>query len=174
MVELDERTRTALSYIRHQASKSLSDVRALAQRTAAEYGRCLQDVSEAQARFKPGHEWSIKEVLDHLIYATTSQAIEPIRDLSDGKVPRPLTADSSGRRSTQSVQELRDEMARLLEQVVVLVGALPDGALPPGLWQHPSLGPLNLKELIVYHRLHVMDHLQQIEKIKADPGYPPR
>jgi len=28
------------------------------------------------------------------------------------------------------------------------------------------------KELIVYHRLHVMDHVQQIATIKADPGYP--
>src|SRR3989442_8838102 len=93
---------------------------------------------------------------------------------SDGKVPKPFTADSSGGRSTQSIQELRDEMARRLEDIVVLVSALPDGALPVGIWEHPSLGPLNLKELIAYHRLHVMDHLQQIEKIKADPGYPPR
>jgi len=174
MVDVGERTQTALSYIRHQASKGLSDVRPLAERTAAECGRCLQNVSEGQARFKPGPEWSIKEVLDHLIYATASQVIEPIRDLSDGKVPKPFTADSSGGRSTQSIQELRDEMARRLEDIVVLVSALPDGALPVGIWEHPSLGPLNLKELIAYHRLHVMDHLQQIEKIKADPGYPPR
>ena len=70
----------------------------------------------------------------------------------------------------QSIQELRDEMTRRLEEVVVLVRALSAGVLSPVIWEHPSLGPLNLKELIVYHRLHIMDHLQQIEKIKADPG----
>ena len=53
-----------------------------------------------------------------------------------------------------------------------LVSALPQGELPAGTWEHPSLGPLSLKELIVYHRLHVMDHVQQIATIKADPGYP--
>ena len=156
------------------ASKSLSELRVLAERTASEFGRCLQNVGEGQARFKPGHEWSIKEVLDHLIYATTSQVIGPIRDLADGKVPRPFRADSTGGRATQPIQGLRDEMTRRLEEIVVLVRALPDGALPPGIWEHPSLGPLNLRELIVYHRLHVMDHVQQIEKIKAHPGYPPR
>src|SRR2546425_3421240 len=76
MVDVGERTQTALSYIRHQASKGLSDVRPLAERTAAECGRCLQNVSEGQARFKPGPEWSIKEVLDHLIYATASRSEE--------------------------------------------------------------------------------------------------
>src|SRR3989442_454157 len=173
MAELDEGARLALSYIHHQASKSLSDLRLLAERAAAEFDRCLQNISEEQARFKPGREWSIKEVLDHPIYATASQVIASIRDLYDGSVPRPFTVDSSDGRSTQSLQELRDEMAGGLEEIVVLLSALPDSARPPGIWEHPSLGPLNLKELIAYHRLHVMDHLQQIEKIKADPGYPP-
>lgn len=58
------------------------------------------------------------------------------------------------------------------EETVALVGSLPEGDPPPGTWEHPSVGPLNLKELIAFHRLHVMDHVQQIEKIKADPGYP--
>ena len=31
---------------------------------------------------------------------------------------------------------------------------------------------MNIKERIAYHRRRVMDHVQQIEKIKADPGYP--
>jgi hypothetical protein len=72
----------------------------------------------------------------------------------------------------QPIQELRQEMTRLFEETVVLVGALPQRNPPPGTWEHPSLGPLNLNELIALHQVHVMDHVQQIEKIKADPGYP--
>ena len=37
---------------------------------------------------------------------------------------------------------------------------------------HPMFGPLNLKEWIAFHRIHAMDHIQQIDKIKADAGYP--
>ena len=171
MVQQDERTQQALAYIRHQASKSLPDLRALVERTATECGRSLEGVSEGQARFKPGDEWSVKEVLDHLIYAT-ALVTERIRDLAAGRAPRPFTADSNAGRSTQPIQELRQEMARRLEETVALVGSLPEGDPRPGTWDHPSVGPLNLKELIAFHRLHVMDHVQQIEKIKADPGYP--
>jgi hypothetical protein len=172
LVHQDERTRQALAYIRHQAQKDLADLHLLMERTAAECGRCLEGINEEQARFKPGSEWSIKEVLDHLIDATAQQVIEPIRDFIAARVPRPFKSDHSGARAMQPAQELRREMARLLDEAVVLVGSLPKGALFSGSWEHPSLGPLNLKELIVYHRLHVMDHVQQIEKIKADPGYP--
>ncbi len=171
MVQQDERTQQALAYIRHQASKSLPDLRVLVERTAADCGRCLEDISETQAGFKPGDEWSVKEVLDHLIYAT-ALATERIRDLAAGAAPRPFTADSNAGRSAQPIQELRQEMARRLEETAVLVRSLPEGNLPAGTWEHPDVGLLNLKELIAFHRLHVMDHVQQIEKIKADPGYP--
>ena len=170
MVQQDERTRQALTYIRHQASKPLADLRVVAERTAADCGRCLDGISEAQARFKPDNEWSVKEVLDHLIEATAQQVIEGVRDLAAGRAPRPFTAERG--RAMRSIEALRREMARLLAQAVVLVSSLPAGDLPGGTWEHPSLGPLNLKELIVYHRLHVMDHVQQIEKIKAAPSYP--
>lgn len=170
MVQQDETAQQALSYIRHQASKGVADLRALVERTAADCARVLQEVSEGQARFKPGSEWSVKEVLDHLIYAT-ALVNERIRDLAAGKAPRPFTAASGAGRSTQPIQELRGEMARLLEETAVLVRSLPEGD-PPGTWEHPSLGPLTLKETIGLHRLHVMDHVQQIEKIKAAPAYP--
>jgi uncharacterized damage-inducible protein DinB len=172
MVQHDETTRQAVSYIRHQASKGLADLRVLAERTASDCGRCLRGISEAQARFKPGDEWSIKEVLNHLIYATAEVTIDRVRELAAGKVPRPFMADNSSGRAMLPIRELRQEMDRLLEETVVLLGSLQEEDLPSGTWEHPALGPLTLKQLIALHRLHVMDHVQQIEKIKADPGYP--
>ena len=172
MAQRDDSTQQALAYIRHQASKSLADLRVLAERTAADCGHCLKGIGDGQARFKPGDEWSVKEVLDHLIWATTQVIIQPIRDLAAARTPRPFTPDSSGGLSTRPIQELRREMVRLLTETVALVGSLPETDTRRGTWEHPSLGPLNLKELIALHRLHVMDHVQQIEKIKADPGYP--
>ncbi len=167
MVPQDEQ---ALTYVRHQASKSLAALRVLAERTA-DCGRCLEGISEKQARFKPGSEWSVKEVLDHLIYATARAVIEPIRDLGTGKPlgPSHRTAPVVGRCSRSKSCERRWVV---LAETVALVGSLPEGDMPGGTWEHPSLGPLNLKELIALHRLHVMDHVQQIEKIKAEPGYP--
>src|SRR2546425_9159718 len=105
MVQQDETTQQALAYIRHQASKGLAGLRVLAELTAADCGRCLEGMSEEQARFKPGDEWSVKEVLDHLIYSTARTVIEPIRDLGGGKVPRPFTPDDSGGRGEGALPE---------------------------------------------------------------------
>jgi hypothetical protein len=63
MVQQDERTQEALAYIRHQASTSLADVCVVVERFAAACGRCVDGISEGQARFRPGNEWSVKEVL---------------------------------------------------------------------------------------------------------------
>jgi hypothetical protein len=70
MAKQDETTQQAPAYVRHQGFKSLDYLRVLVERTAADCGRCLASISEEQAPFKPGDEWSVKEVLDHLIYAT--------------------------------------------------------------------------------------------------------
>jgi len=130
-----------------------------------------RQISYPQQGIKPGDEWSIKEVLDHLIYAT-ALITERIRDLAARRAPRPFTTDNSAGQSMRPIQDLRREMARLLEGTVVVVGSLPEGNLPSGTWEHPDVGPLNLNETMALHRLHIMDHVQQIEKIKADPGYP--
>ncbi len=111
-------------------------------------------------------------MLDHMIYATAQVIIEPIHDICSRKAPRPYTPDPNGGRAMQSIQELRKEMDRLLEETGALVGSLPEGDMPPATWEHPTLGPLNIKELIALHRLHIMDHVQRIEKIKGDQGYP--
>src|SRR2546428_3165603 len=112
MAEQDERTKQALAYIRHQASKSIASLRILAERTAADCRRRLEGITEEQARFKPGNEWSVKEVLDHLIYSTAKAVIEPVRDLGAGETPKPFTPDNSGgggrrRRPEQSQQRRR-------------------------------------------------------------------
>lgn len=49
MVQPDETTQQAPAYIRHQASKGLAALRVLAERTAADCGRCLEGISEEQA-----------------------------------------------------------------------------------------------------------------------------
>src|SRR6266403_6090694 len=125
MVPRDERTQQALTYVRHQATKSLADLRVLLERTAADCGRCLGGISEEQARFQPGDEWSINEVLDHLIYATARQITERICNLAVRRPPRRFTADDSSGRAMQTIEKRRQELARLLDEVVVIVSALP-------------------------------------------------
>ncbi len=48
MVPQDERTQQVLTYVRYQATESLTDLRVLVERTAADSGRCLEGISEEQ------------------------------------------------------------------------------------------------------------------------------
>ena len=67
MTQSPEIAQQALAYARHQAAKSLADLAALMERTGADCGRCLEGVSEAQASFSHGEEWSMKEVVGHML-----------------------------------------------------------------------------------------------------------
>jgi hypothetical protein len=64
------------------------------------------------------------------------------------------------------------ELSAFFEETVTLIGALRNSTNLTATFPHPALGPLNLKEWLVFHRGHAMDHIQQIERIKAHAAYP--
>jgi hypothetical protein len=69
------------------------------------------------------------------------------------------------------IGELRQALARLWRETARLAVSLPEAGLERT-WEHPMFGPLNPEEWIAFQRLHAMDHIQQIEIIKANPDYP--
>jgi hypothetical protein len=71
----------------------------------------------------------------------------------------------------RSIEELRQALADLWRETAELVSSLPEGNLERT-WDHPAFGPLNFREWIAFQRIHAMDHIQQMEKIKAHPDYP--
>ena len=171
MVQQDEQTQQALSYVRHQAAKPLADLGALMERTAADCDRCLEGITDRQAEFKYDSEWSVKEVLGHLIGAM-ALVNGDIFQVAQGKEPRPAYVEGPTSGYERAIEDLRGALAREWSETVRLVRSLSEQlgqkAMPP----HPMFGPLNTKEWIAFARLHAMDHVQQIEKVKATPGYP--
>src|SRR3972149_11279629 len=88
MTQSPEIARQAVSYIRHQAAKSLTELAALMERTGAECARCLEKASETQAAFSHGEEWSMKEVVGHML--GSGEAINrEIAGLAAGRESRP-------------------------------------------------------------------------------------
>ncbi len=169
----------ALAYMRHQAAKSMGDLSALMERTAAECARCLEGVSEEQAAFKPAlsgaegydEEWCIKEVLGHMLVSgngVNREIANLVEDNAPSREARMGLVSEAGR----PIEELRQALADLWSVTGRLVASLPEGGNQDRTWQHPFFGPLNFKEWIAFHRLHAMDHVQQMEKVKAHPDYP--
>ena len=159
-----------LSYLRHQADKDPADLAALMERTATDCARCLDGISEEQAAFQYDQEWSIKEVLGHIL-ASGNGVNREIGNLTED---RPSAGEASMgvvSGADRPVGELRQALARLWRETARLAASLPEAGLERT-WEHPMFGPLNPGEWIAFQRLHTMDHIQQIEIIKANPDYP--
>ena len=161
----------ALAYVRHQAAKSMGDLVALMERTAADCARCLEGVSEVRAIFKYDEEWCIKEVLGHMLDSGAAVNTDIARLAEDGP-PRQMTDAGETSGWDRPIQELRKALADQWSETAGLTRSLSEEAGGKPSLEHPMFGPLTGKEWIAFQRLHAMDHVQQMEKVKAHPSYP--
>jgi DinB superfamily len=166
-----------LSYMRHQGAKGFADIDAMLERTANDWRACLHGLSEAQASFKPGGEWCAKECLGHAIQ--TNRGInQDVAGLAGVEPPEEKAVEvrTMGMQAPEyeamPINDLCDMIVGALEETRMLAVALQKSETLDKSFPHPLFGPLNLKEWLAFHRIHSMDHIQQIDKIKAHPAYP--
>jgi hypothetical protein len=137
--------------------------------------------AEAGVRALPG-EWSIQEVVDHLV-ETHRPSLEELRDLLAGRRPpgEPIPAGLQSRDPlARPWPGLVGELKRLQAEVVGALGAAPDrltgarapvvmvinvkeadGSETPLHW----IEELDWKAYAIVFRLHVLDHLNQAKKV---------
>jgi len=132
----------------------------------------LEGVSDEQAEWSPvPEEWSIKETALHILKNSRS-ARRLVQRLAAGE-----HGDSSGieppRESTAAlIEHLR---AQLREDGMQWSAALVDlPATPPvtPTAPHSMFGELHARAWYLFQRTHDLDHMGQIDKVKAMRGYP--
>ncbi|MDO8615671.1 MAG: DinB family protein [Dehalococcoidia bacterium] len=189
MTQQPDPIQRAAGYLRQEGCKSLEELSALMDSAAAAWQRCLEGMSEDEAGFHPpqtthattaisgeGPRWCAKEVIGHFLRSERSlnQQIAGMAGLPtpDARVP---TVRAMGERSeddeTQPIAELRQRLAEFFGETQSLLSSLQTAGAPDGSFPHPVFGPLTVKEWMVFHRLHSMDHIRQIDALKAAPGY---
>ena len=175
MTQAADPIQRALEYMRHQGAKSLDDLIALMDRTSAEWSRPLEGMTEAQAAFQPEGEWCAKQVLGHLIDANrgiNQQIAEMVGVESPRQSPRVRAmGETSADLEELSVDALRGVIREVFDETKALIGSAAGSDKLDQKFPHPLFGPLNLKEWFAFHRVHAMDHVQQIDKLIACPGY---
>lgn len=143
----------------------------------------LDGVSEADARARPiDHEWTIQEVVDHLV-ETHRPSVRELRELLAGQRPGggpiPAGLQSAGAMSRRWTDLLND-LKRVQAEAVEVLAAAPDvqtaarapvvmvinvkdanGAEEPLHW----VEELDWKAYAIVFRLHVLDHLNQAKKL---------
>lgn len=166
----------AIDYCKYQADKGVDSLVALMQRTAADWQRNLAGLSEAQANFAPPGEWSARDVVNHFLEVTSGVNGQIRKFTRTGAMPDTtdegeLTAQGKAKRA-ETAAEMSDYIAELFDDIVALTRTLEGNASLDRTFPHPVFGQLNILEWTAFQRLHGMDHMQQIDKNKADPAYP--
>jgi len=177
-------------YLRREGSRPLDELGVLMDTAAADWQRCLEAMTEAQACFHPpegpvpttpgsgeGQKWSAKEVIGHFLFSERSlnQRIAELAGL-----PAPLTqvprvramGEQSAEDERQTIDELRRRLDSFFDDTRALLSSLESLGVPNGSFPHPVFGPLTVTEWIAFHRLHSIDHIRQINAVKSAPGYP--
>lgn len=177
MTQETDSVQQARGYMEHQASKGLASLSALIERTGADWSRCLETISEEQATYRLDGEWSAKDVLGHFIVGSHG-VNSKIADHAKGPdFAATLDTDwtlgmSEDSERERPIDELRSRVGALFEETKHLVDQLEEGDRLDETFKHPAFGDLNLTQWIAFQRIHSMDHIQQIDKIKTDPEYP--
>jgi hypothetical protein len=176
----------AISYMKHQAGKGLDSLAALMQRTAADWERCLEGMTDDQASYKPGArdpdaegggEWTAREVLAHFL-ATTSRVNEHVSEITAGDAEtdpfrdRGALEERTAAYRERPLADLRAETARVFQQTEDLVHSLEGNQNLDKQFNHPFFGQLTIPEWLAFQRIHSVDHIGQIDKIKAEDAYP--
>ena len=177
-------------YLRREGSRPLDELGVLLDAVAADWQRCLEAMTEAQACFHPpegpvpttpgsgeGQKWSAKEVIGHFMFSERSLN-QRIAEL-DG-LPAPLTqvprvramGEQSAEDERQTIDELRRRLDSFFDDTRALSSSLESLGVPNGSFPHPVFGPLTVTEWIAFHRLHSINHIRQIDAVKSAPGYP--
>jgi hypothetical protein len=167
----------ARAYVEHQASKGLDSLAELIDRTATDWTRCLEAITDGGATFAPDTEWSVKDVLGHFIVSSHS-VNRRIADLAKGSAfagtfdsawNTGMTEESERGRT---ISELRSRVGLLFQDISRLASELSETDNLSDTFEHPAFGDLDLKQWIAFQRIHSMDHIQQIDKIKSQSEYP--
>jgi hypothetical protein len=165
----------AVGYCKHQANKGVDSLASLMERTKADWERCLEGMTEEQASFAPGEEWPARSVVTHFLEVTDGVNRE-IENLTAGDVPASTEEVDLARKGKtpdcETTDKMRQGVADVFDEITRLTRALEGNAHLERQFPHPAFGQLNILEWIAFQRIHGMDHIGQVDKNKADAGYP--
>jgi hypothetical protein len=169
-----------VSYLKHQAKKEPEAIRGLVQGGHDSLLSVLDGITEEQASFKPSDDiWSALEVLEHVVTGK-HEVCRLCTGLAHGKAyegvgpdeERVTIQDGITRVHFESLADARSAAeSEHAEQLTFIASISPETDIEAR-YSHFIFGALNCREWAVFQRVHDLDHGNQIEQVKATPGYP--
>lgn len=137
----------------------------------------LDGLSEEQARWRPptgeGEDaWSVLEVTQH-IASWTGNVLQVVDAMSAGREVPPmppvghLAADPA-----KTLAEVRRDLVQSSMRLAEFMARPGVDANPDVQVDHALFGPLNLRGWLLFQRIHDVDHLGQVQRLKQMDGFP--
>jgi hypothetical protein len=171
MLPQDVRDRVT-SYIQYQATKPRESIVDLVRTSQQRYIDVIGKLDDDVASRKPAaDEWSIRELLRHVIQAESDVALL-VEHLSRGALPPPAITDRRGTGTQMDddgspLTALVEQLRGVNETMIATIQSLPESPDVETKAPHPFFGPLNCLEWAVFQRVHDEDHVQHAQKILA-------
>lgn len=177
--------------------QKLDDIYAMIERQHAGFVAALSGLNDAQTQFRPAQDdWSIAEIAEHIgittdgflriTYKLLKQAeaasAPPLAGLSLNHVlldnagrQNPLRFPAPERVRPQGGQAVAESLVKITRSLADFQVARPrlaatDCSQPK--FPHPAVGELNAYQWMIVLGEHLDRHRGQIERRKAEPGYP--
>jgi hypothetical protein len=159
-------------YIQHQAQKSREAIIDLVRTSQQRYLDVVGTLDDAAAAKKPSdEEWSVRELLRHVILAE-QDVTALVASLSRGTLPPPAITGRRGMGTqidddARPLSALVDQLRGVNHEMLRAIAELPQAPDLTTKAPHPFFGPLNGLEWAVFQRVHDEDHVQHAQKILA-------
>lgn len=155
----------------------------------------IQGLTDAQLEYKPAPDrWSVIECLEHItliekaiwegeqhlmqapanpekrkeIKTTDEQIIKNVEDRSHKvKAPDFGIPKHSYSSNAEAIKNFTEQRNKLIEYV-----SNTNDDLRNHVMDHPVLGPIDAYQLLLLDAAHTNRHTQQLDEVKADPGFP--
>ena len=169
----DDVRERVMSYVRHQVGKGPEAMRSVIQKGHDQLLAAIDGLSEEQAKFKAGpDEWSALEVLRHAEESKRGIARRCVQ-LARGESLAALTASGTiAQEPLSSLAEARSAVNDAHQDLLAFLDTISPETNLEAKFEHPAFGAFNCQEWAVFQRPHDGDHAEQIEQVKAAPGYP--
>lgn len=168
----DELRERLLSYISHQVSRGPEAIKSVVQKGQKQLLDGLDGLSEEQASFKPDADtWSVLEVLRHVVDGKRRNAAGCVA-LARGETRGGEAETGRTGEELPSLAAARSALEAAHDDLVAFVESLSPATNLEARYEHPWFGELNCQEWAAFQRIHDGDHAEQIEQVKAAPGFP--
>ncbi|WP_142683427.1 DinB family protein [Chitinophaga polysaccharea] len=165
------------------------------QQTKDQLLKDVQGLTDAQLEYKPSADrWSVIECVEHItliekaimegeqklvqqpanpqrrkdIKTTDEQIIKNVEDRSHKvKAPEYGVPKHNYSSNAEAIKAFITQRDKLIEYVTNTQDVMRDH-----ITDHPALGPIDAYQLLLLDAAHTNRHTQQLEEVKADPGFP--